>query len=159
MIRSILLAGTLIGASFTPAYAQEFTATQIVERAVVTGEADDGSAIVDFEEAERVQPGDALIYSLNFNNGSVDTIENANLVMAVPTEVTYNENSAFGDDASVAFSTDGGRSFAPRGELTVSSDGSLRAASSEDITHIRWSFSGIITPGTTGEVGYGAVVR
>ena len=159
MIRSILLAGTLIGVSLTPALAQEFTATQIVERAVVTGQAEDGTAIIEFEQADRLQPGDALQYSLNFANGSPDEIENANLVIPVPTEVTYNENSAFGDNASVAFSTDGGQSFAPRGELTVTSDGQRRTASSEDITHIRWTFTGTITPGETGEVGYGAIVR
>jgi len=159
MIRSILLAGAMFGATLAPAMAQEFTAVQIVERAVVTGENEDGSAIVEYEKAERVTPGDALLYSLNFENGSPDAIENANLVMAVPAEVTYNENSAFGDNSSVDFSTDGGQSFAPRGALTVSADGNERAASSEDITHIRWSFSGTITPGSAGDVGYGAVVR
>lgn len=158
MLRSILLAGALIGASLTPALAQDFTATQLVER-MITDENDDGTVTVTFEEADRVQPGDALVYSLNFDNGSADTIENANLVMAVPEEVTYSENSAEGDDTSVAFSTDGGQSYAPRGELTVSSNGAFRSASSEDITHIRWTFTGKIIPGATGEVGYSAVVR
>ena len=159
MIRSILLAGALLSAAMTPALAQEFTATQLVERAVTTGEDADGNAIIAFEKADRVQPGDALLYKLNYTNGTTDTIENAKLVMAVPAEVTYNENSAAGENTSVAFSTDGGQSFSPRGELTVSSDGTVRAASSEDITHIRWTFSGQIAAGQTGEVGYGAVVR
>ncbi len=159
MFRSVLLAGALFGASQMPALAQEFTATQIVERAVITGEDANGLAIIEFETAERVQPGDALVYKLNYTNASADTIDNAKLVMAVPDEVTYNENSAAGENTSVAFSTDGGQSFAPRGALTVSSDGDLRAATSEDITHIRWSFSGQIVPGEIGEVRYGAVVR
>jgi len=159
MFRSILLAGALCSAAILPAFAQEFTATQIVERAVITGEDADGSAIVEFQEADRVQPGDALLYKLNYTNGTADAIENAKLVMAVPSEVIYNENSAAGDNASVAFSTDGGQSFAPRGELTVSSEGNRRAATSEDITHIRWSFTGQIVPGEVGEVTYSAVVR
>ncbi len=159
MARSILLLGVLLASTLAPAIAQEFTAVQIVERAVVTGENPDGSAIVTYEQADRVTPGDALLYSLNFENGSADTIENASLVMAVPAEVTYNENSAFGENAAVDFSTDNGQSFAPRGALTVSADGNERAASSEDITHIRWSFSGTIVPGAAGDVGYGAVVR
>jgi uncharacterized repeat protein (TIGR01451 family) len=159
MFRSIMLAGVLFSASAAPAIAQEFYATQIVERAVITGEDADGTAIVEFQEAERVQPGDALLYKLSYTNGTPDAIENASLVMAVPAEVTYNENSASGDNTSVAFSTDGGQSFAPRGELTISSDGTRRPATSEDITHIRWSFSGQIVPGAVGEVTYGAVVR
>ena len=159
MYRCILLAGALLSASTLSALGQEFTASQLVERAVITGQAPDGTAIVEFERADRVQPGDALVYKLNYTNGTADTIQNAKLVMAVPAEVIYNENSAAGENTSVAFSTDGGQSFFPRGELTVSSDGAPRAATSDDITHIRWSFSGEIVAGEAGTVTYGAVVR
>lgn len=160
MIRSILILSLLLPGLAASAFAQEFTAVQTIEKMVRTQQ-EDGTVDVSFSSAERVLPGEDLFYQLAYDNGSEDEAENVSLVMAVPSEVVYSENSVTsGDmDTSIAFSTDGGVSYAPRGELTVSQDGNPRPAVSEDITHIRWNFNDPVAPGAAGSVGFSAVVR
>ncbi|MEE9379929.1 MAG: hypothetical protein V3V03_00855 [Hyphomonadaceae bacterium] len=136
-----------------PAYASGLTATQTVQRMQVS-EGIDGSEQISFVEADTVTPGDRVLYSIDYTNESVDPIDNVKLVMPVPTEVAYVENSATGEGASIAFSVDGGTSFAPRGELTVSVDGASRIALAEEITHIKWTFESDISPGGAGDVSY-----
>lgn len=160
MIRSLVLAAALLGTKALPSFAQEFTAVQTVEKMIAT-ESEDGSVSVEFSSADRVLPGDNLYYQIAYNNGTSDLAEDVNLVMVVPSEVVYSENSVLNEseNAIVAFSTDGGRSYAPRGELRVSQNGEERPAVSEDITHIRWTFPEGVASGIEGSVGFRAIVR
>jgi len=160
MIRSTLIAAVMLGTAYSPVFAQDFTAVSSIDR-MITTENEDGTVTVEFEKADRVAPGEDLYYHLKYNNASPDKIEDASLVMNVPPEVTYSENSAdiSGQNVIVSFSTDGGVTFAPRGELKVTVGGQLRSAVSEDITSIRWTFVDPIAPSTQGEVGFKAVVR
>jgi len=160
MLRSTLIAAAMLGCVSGPAMAQEFTAVSTIDRMVETKNAD-GSVTVEFVNADRVLPGHNLYYRLAYDNPTSDTVEDVNLVMNVPPEVTYAENSVDtnGQNVTVAFSTDGGQSFSPRGELKVSVGGQPRAAVSEDITNIRWTFVDPIAPNSEGTVGFKAVVR
>jgi len=160
MIRSTLIAATLLAGASMPAFAQEFTAVQTIEK-MTRIQQEDGTVSVEFSAADRVVPGEDLYYQLTYDNATSDDADNVSLVMAVPAEVVYSENSVVSEDAnaSIAFSTDGGGSYAPRGELTVSQDGEPRPAVSQDITHIRWTFNEPIAAGNQGAVGFSAVVR
>jgi len=160
MIRTTLLAGLLIGGAFAPAFAQEFTAISTIERMTET-QNDDGTVDTEFVAVERVVPGETLYYKLSYDNASADTAENVSLVMNVPPEVTYNENTTKSPDvdAAVFFSTDGGGTFFPRGALSVTANGQARPAVSEDITNIRWTFNEPIKPGTQGVISFTATVR
>lgn len=160
MIRSTLFVAAIFGFSVTPALAQDFTAVQSINKVVITQNAD-AEPITDYVPVESAAPGEAIYYALNYDNGTADAAENVALVMAVPGEVVYTENSAKADivPTTVSFSTDDGVSFAPRGDLTVTLDGAVQPAGSEDITHIRWSFSEAVAPGTQGRVGFEAVVQ
>jgi len=128
---------------------------------MVETKSEDGTVTVDLVKADRVLPGHNLYYQLAYDNPTTETVEDVNLVMNVPPEVTYEENSVdvSGKNVTVAFSTDGGQSFSPRGELKVSIGGQPRAAVSEDITNIRWTFVDPIAPNSEGTVGFKAVVR
>lgn len=171
MLRSTLLAASLLGFSVLPAFAQEFTAISTIEKVVASEAAEDGSIQVTFVKADRVAPGDDLFYEITFDNATSDAADDVKLVMDVPAEVTYRENSASvaGEDGisrsladagvSVMFSTDNGKSFSPRGSLTVSAAGQNREAVSEDITNIRFAFLEPISAGTNGSVSFSAVVR
>lgn len=160
MLRSTLFAAFMLGALAAPVTAQEFTAVSTIDRMIET-QNEDGTVDTTFVKAERVTPGENLYYRLSYNNASSDTVENASLVMNVPPEVTYSENTVTADSKNVvvAFSTDNGQSFSPRGDLRVSVGGQPRPAVAEDITNIRWTFIAPILPGTSGEVGFIAVVR
>ena len=143
-----------------PALAQDFTAVQTIEKMVVT-QTDAGDSDVEFVVADRVLPGDNLYYELSYKNDTPENADNVNLVMIVPPEVVYRENSATIADATtrVDFSADGGATFFPRGELVVTQNGAQRPAISEEITHIRWSFGAPVASGAEGSVGFNAVVR
>ena len=160
MFRSTIIAALMLGSVALPAMAQEFTAVSTIDR-IVTTQAEDGSVRLDYVEAQRVTPGENLLYKLTYDNASEDAADNVSLVMNVPAEVIYSENSAKAGatTAVIAFSTDDGVSFAPRGALTVSVGGEPRPASSEDITNIRLTFPEAITPGSVGTVSFEAVVR
>ncbi|MEL8056459.1 MAG: hypothetical protein AAGK66_09920, partial [Pseudomonadota bacterium] len=69
------------------------------------------------------------------------------------------EGSAVTELASVAFSVDNGESFVDRGSLRVQSDGEDRVATSEDITHIKWTFTEAIESGETGQVSFRGVLQ
>ena len=160
MLRSTLIAGILFGSMAGTAIAQEFSAVLTIDR-MIEKQNIDGTVSVEFEEAERGVPGESFYHRLSYDNPTGNVIQNVNLVMNVPPEVTYSENSTDtgGKNVIVAFSTDGGASFSPRGELAVTIGGQPRPAVSEDITNIRWTFIDPILPNTKGTVGFTAVVR
>jgi uncharacterized repeat protein (TIGR01451 family) len=142
----------LIASTSIPAYA--LTATQTVEREIVVSNAD-GSQTVTRTTADKVTPGDKVVYSLNYFNDEAEPAENIVLVMPVPSEVDYIDGSATFDDVSSAFSTDGGETFSNRADLqVVRGDGSNTMAVASDITHIRWTVSKAISPNTGGTLSF-----
>ncbi|MEZ5945476.1 MAG: hypothetical protein R3C13_06635 [Hyphomonas sp.] len=141
-----------------PAFAAGLSAEQVIERMIVT-ESEDGSTEVELVPAETVTPGEELVYSLNFRNDGEAAAENVVLTVPVPSEVSYVENSAATGGALVAFSADGGKSFAPRGDLKVSVDGESREALAGEITHVRWTFRNKIEPGSSGTLMFHAILK
>ncbi|MEM7661425.1 MAG: hypothetical protein AAF292_04185 [Pseudomonadota bacterium] len=159
MLRTSLIAAAALGLMGAAA-ADEFTAVQGIDK-IVTVSGPDGSVSLDYQSAERVAPGDTLFYHIDYDNGSGEAAENVELVMAVPAEVNYLENTANSGDLAteLAFSVDNGESFSPRRELQVVENGGGRLASASDITHIRWTFADPVAPGTSGKVSFRATVR
>lgn len=147
---SAFLAATSAGAAMT--------AKQIVEKEVVARSAD-GTETVKRVVADKVTPGETIVYSIRYRNESADPAADIVLVMPVPKEVAYVEGSVSGDDASVAFSADNGETYVARGRLTVEEDGATRPARGDEITHIRWTLAGPVRPDAEGEVAYKAILR
>lgn len=159
MVRSILFACSFMVLATPLALGQEFTATQSVAKQVPV-QNEDGSVTTNLVSAERVVPGEQVFYELVYDNGTAEPAENVSLVMAVPPEVQFQDNSAASETAAdIAYSTNGGDSFAQRAELTVDEDSQTRAAGPDDITHVRWTFAEPVEPGETGTVGFQAIVR
>ena len=158
MKRFAIFALAALTALAPSAMADGLVATQSVERVIVERSAD-GQETVRFGPADSVAPGDEVFYNLDFSNESADAATNVKLVMPVPIEVAYVENSATGEGAEIAFSIDGGKTFAQRGALKVTIDGEERLAKAHQITHIRWTYPDDIAPGAKGGVGYLAVLK
>jgi len=158
MLRFVVCAICIGLVPITAAEAGGMTAAQIVERQVVV-ESPDGATEVTYEPAASAMPGDTIRYKMSYANAGTAAAENIVLVVPVPAEVRYIENSASGSGASAAFSADGGKSFAPRGDLKVSVDGVVRAALAEEITHIRWSMQRPMAAAESGELSFEAVLR
>ena len=170
MLRTLILAGVVTAFTAAPAMAGDFSAVSTIDKAVIVTN-EDGSTTTTFVKADRVLPGDKLFYKITYENSADDAVDDVSLVMKVPAEVTFSENSArysIGAEkqaslaesgVSVAFSTDGGVSFAPRGDLKVSVAGQDRSAVSEDITTVRFIFEEPIPSGAAGSVSFSAIVR
>ena len=158
MIRAALFALSLTTAFVAPAHATGLTAQQNVLKLVETVD-ESGETVTTLVPAEKIAPGDTVVYSLEYDNAAAEPAENVKLTMPVPSEVSYLENSATYDGVAVAYSADGGDSFSSRGDLTVSVDGEPREALSSDITHIRWVFEEPIAAGASGEVSFRAVLE
>ncbi|OFX05410.1 MAG: hypothetical protein A3E78_04935 [Alphaproteobacteria bacterium RIFCSPHIGHO2_12_FULL_63_12] len=141
-----------------PAASAAMTARQVVEKEVVTRAAN-GVETVSRAAADKVTPGETVIYSIKYKNDSPEGASDIVLVMPVPKEVSYVEGSVSGDDTSVAFSADGGKTYVARGRLTVEEGGATRPARGDEITHIRWTLTQPVPPKGEGEVSYKAILR
>jgi len=126
MLRAAVFALSMVSVFSAPALAEGFVAEQIVERVLVTTD-ENGSETRAYEIAEEVAPGDEVRYSLIYVNEGTEAVEDVNLVMPIPAEVTYIEASATGSATSVTYSDDG-ESFTPREDVTVGEGDAVRIA-------------------------------
>ncbi len=151
-----LLAATSI---MTSVSASALTATQSVEREVVV-QLPDGTESVTRGPAELVTPGERIVYTLSFTNDDAAPATDLVLTMPVPSEIKFMDGSATQEGAKVVYSADGGQTFATRSGLRiVDASGSSRSASSEDITHIRWTVTGPVGVGETGTLSYKGILK
>lgn len=158
MFRSNRIAAAAAALTLFALPASAITAVQTVEQKV-TETLEDGSQRVTYIEADRVKPGEEVIYRLKYENDRDEAASNVALVMRVPEEVRYIEGSATEPGTRLAFSADGGNSFLPMGDLTVTEAGNIRTASINDITHIRWTFEYDIPANERGEINFRAILR
>jgi uncharacterized repeat protein (TIGR01451 family) len=110
--------------------------------------------------ADRVVPGDRLIYSLEVVNTAVTTVPGPAVTTPVPAHMRYVADSAVGPGTEVSFSVDGGASFdAPENLQVKGSNGELRAAEATDYTHIRWQFRNSLKAGSVAFVRFRAIAK
>ena len=144
--------------ALAPAFAS-MTARQTVEKEIVTVAAD-GRETVKRLPADKVTPGETVVYAIKYRNDGAAPAADIVLVMPVPKEVAYVEGSVAGEEtASVSFSADGGETYVARGRLTVVEGGEARPARGDEITHIKWTLTAPVAAKAEGEVSYKAVLR
>jgi uncharacterized repeat protein (TIGR01451 family) len=110
---------------------------------------------------QKMVPGDEVLYTVTYTNKTAKPAENVSVVNPVPKHMRYKDGSAAGDNAEIAFSVDGGKTFAAPDKLTMaikdkSGKDSVRAAGAGDYTHIRWVIKQNVAPGQSGSVRYRA---
>ncbi len=142
----------MTGIAGISAHAEGIQADQKIERIVAVNENPDGTVEVIYGPAERVAPGEELVYTITFTNSGTEAAENVVLNMPVEEQVTYIEGSSITRLAAVAFSADGGATFANRSELFVVDGDSPRPALAEEITNVRWTLNAPLAAGASGEV-------
>ncbi|PHS38075.1 MAG: hypothetical protein COA91_08675 [Robiginitomaculum sp.] len=149
----------LLGAAILPTSALALTASQTVEREVIVRHAD-GTQTITLVQADKVTPGDKVVYSLNYYNDDDEAAENIILVMPIPNEVAYFDGSAEMESVKTTYSVDSGQTFVERASLLVTlTDGSTRRASADDITHIRWAVRDTVAPKTGGKLSFSGRLR
>jgi hypothetical protein len=108
-----------------------------------------------------IVPGDKVIFTLKYANKGAEPASGFRATNPMPGPVQF--VAAAEDWAEV--SVDGGQSWGKLSALAVrakSADGVnevTRAATPEDVTHVRWVFSNAIAPGSEGSVSYRGIIK
>jgi uncharacterized repeat protein (TIGR01451 family) len=110
--------------------------------------------------ADRVVPGDRVIYTLEVRNSGATAVEVPIVAYPVPEHMRYVADSAVGPGAEVSYSVDGGHSFQHAENLKVPGiDGRLRPAVAADYTHIRWQLKNSLKANSVAFVRFRALVK
>ena len=119
-----------------------------------------GREVVKLIPADRVVPGDRVIYTLEVRNMSATPLDAPTLSHRVPEHMQYVADSAVGPGAVVSYSVDGGKSFERPENLKVSSPGGgVRPAIAADYTDIRWQLKNSLKPNSVAFVRFRALVK
>ncbi len=104
--------------------------------------------------AEKVLPGETVVYTNTFTNTGKEPAEDLVMNNPIPEHTNYIVGSAFGE-AEIVFSADKGKTFALEGKVTViGEDGKPRPAKPEEYTNLRWNVSKQLQSGESGDVGF-----
>ena len=153
---SILFAGNALVAQ-----AQSVEFVTKAEREVEVEEK--GVRIKKLAPPQKMVPGDEVLYTITYTNKLAKPAENIAVTNPLPKHTRYQEGSAAGDNADITFSVDGGKTFAPPNQLSVtvkdkSGKDTVRPAGGADYTHIRWVIKQSVAPGQSGAVRFRAVI-
>ena len=119
----------------------------------------EGQESVRLVPADRLVPGDPVIYTLQIRNVSTLAIPAPTVTTPIPAHTAYVAESATGPGAEVSYSVDGGHSFDVPENLRVSEAGHVRPAAPEDYTHIRWKMKNTLQPRSTAFARFRAIVK
>jgi uncharacterized repeat protein (TIGR01451 family) len=119
-----------------------------------------GREIVKLIPADRVVPGDRVLYTLEVRNSGEAALDAPVVVHPVPEHMRYVAGTAVGPGAEVTYSVDGGHTFDRAENLKVPGpDGHPRPAVAADYTHIRWQLKNSLKPNSMAFVRFRALVK
>lgn len=155
LARSIVLGASSAVALCAPVAADaadsvHFASDVFVERFIA---APGGRTSRVLERAERLMPGDQVIFVVNWTarRGRAFVVTNP-----MPRTVAFQRSVDGAEDVSI----DGGRNWGRMEDLTVrEADGSVRSATPEDVTHLRWRVPDALAQRGSGQLTYRGVVR
>ncbi|RHW16334.1 DUF11 domain-containing protein [Sphingomonas gilva] len=128
------------------------TSAVFVEKTVLAN----GQQKIVLEEPSLVVPGDKLVFVLNYRNRGATPATDFVVTNPMPGAVAFQSSP----DQAAVVSIDGGRSWGTLSSLKVKeSDGTVRGARPEDVTHVRWTFAKAIPAGQGGKLSFRGVVR
>ena len=97
--------------------------------------------------ADEITPGDQILFTTRFKNNGDESSDNVVITNPIPKHTRYLAGSAKGENCIITFSVDGGRAWGDATALKVRlKDGSFRAATATDYTHIRWKYAKVLQP-------------
>ncbi len=106
--------------------------------------------------AKRVVPGNVLVVKFSYTNSGTSPAANFAVNAKVDPAVEFTEIR----EKWAVMSVDGGKSFGSLATLKVKgADGKLRAATTKDITNVRWTLAQPVPAAGTGSVMYYGIVR
>jgi uncharacterized repeat protein (TIGR01451 family) len=166
MLRRIgirLLGAVLCAIGIPGAVSGQATSQGLVVKAVAeveTRAGQDGRDVVKLAPANRVVPGDQVIYTLEIRNIGRSAVHDPVVTYAVPSHMMYVADSATGPGAEVRYSVDEGHVFDRPENLRVSdADGHSHPAKPDEYTHIRWKLKNILKSNSVAFARFRAVVK
>lgn len=120
---------------------------------------EDGETVRKLVDADVVVPGETVFYTITFRNVGTEPADNVVITNPIADSLVYIDGSAFGPGTDIRFSVDGGKTFAPVGELTVVEDGVERRATSSDYTHVRWVMNNDLEAGAQAVARFAAILE
>lgn len=138
------------------AYAQgplQLASDVFVEREIAKP---DGTKAKLLEEPKTVVPGDQLVFVVRYKNVGTATASNFVVTNPMPRAVRFDGTA----DGAELVSVDGGKSWGALATLRIAhSNGGDRAATSADVTHLKWNFNQPLSAGAEGKLIFRGVVR
>lgn len=158
LVKSFVGAAAMIAAAGPALAAAQSTPSPVTLKGDVMLEktvTENGVSKIELSEPKVVIPGDRLLFTTRYRNEGAQAVTNFVVTNPLPSAVALTADGAQGTEVSV----DGGKSWGQLGGLKVAgTPGAERAATTADVTHIRWTIPAI-APGASGEVQYHGIVR
>ncbi len=157
---SLPLAGAVVEAQGAPVASSDprlsVKAIAEVEVTALNGERE----TVKLARADRVVPGDQVIYTLEIRNTGAMWLPPPRVDYPIPEHMRYLDDTAAGPGADITYSIDGGRTFdRPDNLQVIRKDGQKRPATAADYTHIRWQLKNILKGHSVAFARFRAVVQ
>jgi uncharacterized repeat protein (TIGR01451 family) len=160
---NLALQGVLLTLGVAAAALGQEAGNLLAVRAIAEVEArstEGGRVVVKLIPADRVVPGDRVIYTLEVRNTGAMALDTPTVTRAVPEHMRYVPDSAVGPGAEVSYSVDGGHRFDRPENLQVPGlEGGSRPAVAGDYTHIRWRLKNSLGANSVAFVRFRAVVQ
>jgi hypothetical protein len=118
----------------------------------------DGQTVATRLPVKSAVPGEEVIVTNTFSNVSKKPADK--LVLTNPIAADLRFKNAWGDNAVITYSVDGGKFFDAAEVLKVKgADGQMQTAKPTDFTHVRWVMRNSLAAGASTAVGFNALVR
>lgn len=157
----LVMAGASIVAAESPS--KDSSKGNISVRAIAEVEVrvpQNGRVISKLMPADRVVPGDEVIYTLEIRNTVAMALPPPTVDYPVPEHLSYVADSASGPGADVSYSIDGGQTFdRPENLKVIDAQGVKHTAGPELYTHIRWQLKHILKANSFAFARFRAVVK
>lgn len=154
MIRIFLPFCLFLAPGFAPAFADtvQIRSEVLKETVVKTVE---GQKVVR-TPIESAAPGDVIVIKLTYSNDGAKPAADVVISNPMPEQLSFLEGREGG---APQVSVDGGKTFGALAALKVKTDDVERAATSADVTHVRWRVAQPVAPGQSGEVAFAARLK
>lgn len=153
ILPAAMLCAVLATAPAVAAGPLSITTRMMVEKRVAAA---DGTTRTQLVPAVRAMPGARITVVLAYRNTGAQPIGNVVLANPVPSNIAYRGPAP--DSPAPELSVDG-KTFGPLAALTVATPQGSRAATPDDVTHVRWRLSSPIPAGQGGERAFQAVLK
>jgi uncharacterized repeat protein (TIGR01451 family) len=116
----------------------------------------DGTVRVSLVPANKVVPGNKVVFVLAYHNTGKQPIGNIVLDNPVPAGIAYRGPAA--NSAAPEVSVDG-KTYGPLASLQVRTAAGMRAAGPDDVTNVRWRLAGTVAAGAQGQVSFQGILK